>query len=186
VSRQSYFLKDVVRKVPPSPLLAKRAPAVPFAHPEFHRNWYRRRRMQEVAELNRGATHCRWPMTGAGGMRTCGGVLRDDVDALGRVLTRCAWCERRWAGQCRDCERPVDGKVGQSIRCAGCRTRKRQETSTAWRKAHPRKHRKMALRWYHAHGKAKRASAAQERARQATIKRGVDSRRAKREAVAAA
>lgn len=57
---------------------------------------------------------------GPGG-KVCKFPLRDVTDALGRVRWVCDACERRKAGICRDCPRPVSGTVGKSHRCDRCR-----------------------------------------------------------------
>ena len=51
------------------------------------------------------------------GQHPCGGRLETDTDHLGRTVVRCAWCERRERGICRDCTAPVDGRVGSALRC---------------------------------------------------------------------
>lgn len=56
----------------------------------------------------------------------CGGTLLTDIDALGRTVVRCPQCERRRAGICRDCPRPVAGTVGRALRCAACADRRRR------------------------------------------------------------
>lgn len=60
-------------------------------------------------------------------MALCRGRLEFATDLLiGRVTVRCRQCERRLAGICRDCPRPIDGVVGKSYRCAECKARARR------------------------------------------------------------
>ena len=59
----------------------------------------------------RGADHC--PLDGY--------PLRDRTDGRGHVLTTCQGCDRRRAGQCMDCARPVGTGWPHPWRCAPCR-----------------------------------------------------------------
>lgn len=82
--------------------------------------------------------------------RFCGGLLEHDVQPGGAVVTRCPRCERRLAGLCRDCPRPVYGAIGRAIRCAECAaaaratSRRRSEEDPEIRK---RKNAQWRKRW---------------------------------------
>lgn len=54
---------------------------------------------------------------GPGG-RVCGAVLRERIARFGQLAWDCPRCERRKAGICADCPRPVVGTVGKAERCA--------------------------------------------------------------------
>lgn len=48
----------------------------------------------------------------------CRGLLLIEVDRSGTTRVSCPRCDRRRAGLCRDCPRPVYGTVGKAVRCA--------------------------------------------------------------------
>lgn len=74
----------------------------------------RKRRAAKLAAANARARTCQR----GNGPRRCGGPLVERIDrTLGRVTVVCLWCERREAGVCRDCPRPVAGTVPRAIRC---------------------------------------------------------------------
>lgn len=53
------------------------------------------------------------------GRYACGALL--DIRVVdGHLVERCPACERRKAGVCRDCPRPVAGMIGRALRCAAC------------------------------------------------------------------
>ncbi len=71
------------------------------------------------------------------GAHPCGGVLYDHIDrTLGRVVRRCPLCERREAGICRDCPRPVYGAVGKALRCALHADLVRKASIARWAREH--------------------------------------------------
>lgn len=85
-------------------------------------------RRQRVLARQRLAAHRCPAKVGQG---VCGGYLRTGVDALGRTVVSCDWCDRKGAGVCRDCSRPVAGQRRKALRCAyHTRLAKRQ----AWRR----------------------------------------------------
>lgn len=84
------------------------------ARRRYSREYARRKRAERVARANRGRTHCAAKFGGG----PCSGPLETRLDAIGRALLVCPWCERKAAGLCRDCSQPVAGRVGYSIRCA--------------------------------------------------------------------
>lgn len=57
------------------------------------------------------------------GQGECGALLEHHLDELGRAIVVCPACERRKRGICRDCPRPVYGRVRSATRCAGCARR---------------------------------------------------------------
>jgi hypothetical protein len=77
-------------------------------------------------------------------------------DRLGRLSWVCGACERRRAGVCRCCPRPVNGAVGRALYCAGCR---------------PAIKRRDQARWYHADLEHAR-TISRRRARDYRAKRG--------------
>jgi hypothetical protein len=106
----------------------------------YDRGWARRRREAARVEANRSRTTC--------AVRTCGGQLREHVDSLGRLVVSCPTCERREAGICRDCPRPVDGAVGKATRCAECRVAARRRQAAAYEKHRDRRHARVRERKY--------------------------------------
>ena len=65
-------------------------------------------------EQTRGRQRCAYRL---GGRRTCRGLLEVVFDRLGRMGLVCPICERRKAGVCQDCPRPVEGRKGTALRC---------------------------------------------------------------------
>lgn len=100
----------------------------PECHRAYNRAWCQRRRDAARSAENQTRTTC--------SLRTCRGQLREHVDSLGRLEVSCPTCERRQAGICRDCPRPVAGRRGLATRCAECRdaARKRQEVAARVRR----------------------------------------------------
>lgn len=82
-----------------------------------------RRRLAEQSARNVGQVTCQ--------VAHCGAILETDTDALGRTIVRCRQCERRRAGICRDCPRPIAGVAGKAIRCASCARRARRDQKRA-------------------------------------------------------
>lgn len=75
----------------------------------------RKRREAKLAAANAGARTCQRRQ----GPGTCGGALVERIDrTIGRVTVVCPRCERRKAGLCLECPRPVEGMVGRALRCA--------------------------------------------------------------------
>lgn len=106
----------------------------------------------------------------------CGGLLEIEIDREGRTFSWCPWCERRAAGICQDCPRPVDGQVRKALRCAACKLRKKREIrrtywarhaeelrpierdrQRAYRAAHPGLAAEVARRWRQRHPDRARA-----------------------------
>lgn len=61
------------------------------------------------------------------GNSVCGAVLQERRGPFGALQWDCPQCERRRAGKCRRCPRPVVGKVGRAVYCAECRQAKKRE-----------------------------------------------------------
>lgn len=100
------------------PLPAREVCAAHERRRRSQREYMRRRRARERADRQRTAMRCTFRL----GQTECGGQLRADVDRrFGRTVLVCDWCERRKAGLCRDCPRPVAGTIGRALRCAECR-----------------------------------------------------------------
>lgn len=74
----------------------------------------RQRRERELAERQRTSTVC--PRRAGSGR--CGAVLETLVERGGQTRIVCPLCERRKRGICRDCPKPVEGRVGTAMRCA--------------------------------------------------------------------
>lgn len=89
------------------------------------------------------ATKPRCDVRRARGLR-CGGTLVDTIDRLGRVRWSCPKCERRKAGICQDCPRPVCGQRGKAETCADCRAKRSREADRAWRLRDPEHYREVA------------------------------------------
>lgn len=83
------------------------------------RNYKRRESAWRYTAERSHAKRCPWRV----GANPCNGLLEISVDRNGRTITRCEWCERREAGICRDCPRPVDSNHLLSLRCAECKYR---------------------------------------------------------------
>lgn len=82
----------------------------------YARKYAAKARARKLAAKNAAATTCQ---RAEGRHGRCAGMLVDTVDrALGIVHRHCPRCERRKAGVCRDCNRPVDGARGKALRCA--------------------------------------------------------------------
>lgn len=95
----------------------------------YWRELKRRQRRRKLQEVNRASTVCQYKL---GAEHTCGAVLRDVIDRLGRHHVVCDACTRREAGICRDCPRPVSGAVGRALRCAACRVRQTEAARQRW------------------------------------------------------
>lgn len=79
------------------------------------RRWWNRRRAERDARANATATRCQHSCGGG----KCDGLLEDRHDSiLGRITRWCPRCDRRLRGVCRDCPRPVEGRIGSALRCA--------------------------------------------------------------------
>lgn len=95
--------------------------------------WRRKQAARALEAANSAATHCQRRQPGG----TCGARMVERTDrALGTVRFACPACERRVAGICRDCPRPVEGRVGQALRCAGCKVRERTMASRRYSARH--------------------------------------------------
>lgn len=73
-----------------------------------------------------GIQHARCPLL------RCAGLLEHEMRPGGAVVTRCPRCDRRRAGLCRDCPRPVYGTVGKAMRCADCAREARRVSEARW------------------------------------------------------
>lgn len=93
-----------------------------------YRDYAQRERDRDLARRNATTRVCQHRH----GPGVCGTLLEHRTDALGRVVTTCWKCERRRAGVCRDCPRPVEGRIGSAVRCAGCKARARDEQVRAY------------------------------------------------------
>lgn len=74
----------------------------------------RAKRERQLAELQRTSSTC--PRKAGSGR--CGGVLETIIERGGGTRVACPLCERRKRGICRDCPKPVAGRVGTALRCA--------------------------------------------------------------------
>ena len=107
-------------------------------NPETPEEWAIRRaqwrrsyakRKARVAAKNRSGSHCRFRKGKFGWCRT---RLVESVDRLGRVIVSCPACDRRVAGVCQRCPRPVAGKVGWALYCAGCKRAAAADHNRKW------------------------------------------------------
>lgn len=57
------------------------------------------------------------------GRYPCGGQLVPSVSRAGLLEYTCHRCDRREAGLCQDCPRPVEGRVRSALRCHACKRR---------------------------------------------------------------
>lgn len=67
-------------------------------------------------------------------LQMCRGILSERIDRLGRITFVCDQCARRKRGVCRDCPRPVYGKVGTAFYCNECRVARRRVYVMRWQK----------------------------------------------------
>lgn len=82
----------------------------------------RRKRARQWQLEARGASTC----PHRHGPGRCGAVIETRI-INGQTEIHCPACERRLAGLCRVCPRPVAGQIGKATRCADCRDRKKAE-----------------------------------------------------------
>lgn len=80
------------------------------------------------------------PRKGPHGKR-CGGALVSRIDRIGRVHFDCPRCERRLAGVCAECPRPVRGRVGRAEFCESCYHKREHEKGRLRKKAWRREYR---------------------------------------------
>lgn len=74
--------------------------------------------------------------------KRCGAVLREIQDrTLGRITFVCEACERREAGRCAMCPRPVRGKRRRAEFCEGCYAKRQRELNRRWKKSWRREYR---------------------------------------------
>lgn len=92
----------------------------------------RKKRRERWLQEARGSRTC--PHAHGGGR--CGALLEEGTDGTGKLVLKCPACERRLRGICRDCPRPVEGRVGSAVRCKECKTRKQQEQVANYIKQH--------------------------------------------------
>lgn len=102
--------------------------------------WVQRDRARRLVAANLHTKTCQR----RAGRQVCGGTLRDLVDGLGRVVRSCERCARRKAGLCRDCPRPVEGRIGDALRCTRCKTAHNKRYNTAHARHRGEKHRASA------------------------------------------
>lgn len=100
--------------------------------------WRRRWRARRLDQERRGQRTC----PARHGSGRCGGILEHEVLRDGTTRTICPKCERRLAGICQDCPRPVEGRVGLALRCKDCKRRVRVRYSETYRVRHPDEYRK--------------------------------------------
>lgn len=108
----------------------------------YTRAYAQRARDRRDAERNRGATTCQHRHGGG----VCGTILDTIVDSLGRTALVCRMCERRKRGVCRDCPRPVHGRIGSAVRCLQHRELARREQMRDCERRNAEEHRVMARR----------------------------------------
>lgn len=67
------------------------------------------------------------------------------TDGHGNMVERlvCGCEERRRAGICLDCPKPVEGRIGVALRCAECKRKAQREYSRRYRERHPDRIRKI-------------------------------------------
>lgn len=107
------------------------ATAAQLARRARNTEWSRARDAKRLAEKNAKASSCQRRQGGS----TCGGRLDHQV-VNGRVETTCLACARRVRGICRDCPRPVEGKLGLATRCAPCKKISMREKGTMYYRRH--------------------------------------------------
>ena len=95
---------------------------------QYAREYARRRRAEQLAALNAGASTCQARLGMHG---RCGGLLETITDGQGRTSLRCPLCERKRAGICRECGLPVAGQRGKALRCEH---HMKVEHDRAWRR----------------------------------------------------
>lgn len=82
--------------------------------------------------------------------------MTEVMDRLGRLSWHCTGCERRRAGLCSNCPRPVLGTIGRSKYCADCRAARKQISRKIWLEANPDRQRKSQRRYRRKHVKQHR------------------------------
>ena len=92
---------------------------------EYQRVYAAKVRARKLAAANASSTHC----TRRAGPGRCGGRLETRIVELGRTEVVCPRCERRKAGLCLRCPRPVYGQRGRAIYCAACHKRANAEAA---------------------------------------------------------
>lgn len=98
----------------------------------YAREYARRRRHERWTERALGSRVC----PHRHGPGRCGTLLVERTDGDGRLIVECPRCERRRRGICRDCPRPVEGRVGSAVRCRECKRAARQAQIEAHRQRH--------------------------------------------------
>lgn len=94
-----------------------------------HARKKRRERWLQEARASRTCPHRH-------GSGRCGALLVEHTDGTGKLVLSCPACARRLRGICRDCPRPVEGRVGSAVRCAECKERTRREQVANYVKQH--------------------------------------------------
>jgi hypothetical protein len=124
-----------------------------FDRKSYARLYARRKVARKDAERNHGSRTCQHKL-GAG---LCGGFLEVTTDGNGRAVMRCPLCRLREAGLCRDCRRPVQGRVRSAIRCAECKRVASMQHSARYAKNHRTEVRRSATRYYKANAAIRKA-----------------------------
>lgn len=60
---------------------------------------------------------------------SCGAVLLEELDSIGRLQYRCARCEAQQAGRCWQCGLPREKRDPRAVYCASCRAARRRQSS---------------------------------------------------------
>lgn len=83
----------------------------------YQREYARRRRREHWTSAARASRVC----PHRHGPGRCGALLVERTDGNGSLVIECPRCTRRLRGICRDCPRPVEGRIGSAVRCRECK-----------------------------------------------------------------
>ena len=72
---------------------------------------------------------CENKLTGRHG--TCGSVMKESMDMLGRIFWSCERCEAQAQGRCRSCGKARESKHKQAMYCNVCRKDKDKKSRSA-------------------------------------------------------
>jgi hypothetical protein len=86
----------------------------------------------------------------------CGGEIRAVPGPFGKLEYACVACERRRAGVCERCPRPVHGTIGRALRCQACERLEKKGRSNRYRARHLEERRAADRRWHKIRAKARR------------------------------
>lgn len=80
--------------------------------------------------------------------KNCGELMRDTLDALGRVALVCDACARNRRGLCRDCGRKLHATNRRgTMRCEACAARRTAELTQAYESARYARRKAKMRRW---------------------------------------